>query len=346
MDAAERLNRVKDLLRFIACGSVDDGKSTLIGRLLRVDALTTCRSAAAIGAQRHTGAISIRAAGRRPAGGARAGHHHRRRLPLFLDAAAALHRRRHAGPRAVHAQHGDGRLDRRPRGHPGRRDQGPAAADAPAQRHRGADGHPPHRARRQQDGPGRLREDRFAAIVERLCDVRRGARPQGRHVPFPSRPCTATTSSAECGDAVVPRTDAAWPSRDRPRRAEPRTSRSACRAVDQPRRGLPRLSPARSLGGSVRPGDEVVVLPSACGRASTRIVTYEGDLDRATAGQAVTLTLDRRDRCRPRRRHRCCRRAAAVTDQFAAHIVWMGDAPMLPGRPYLLRSAPRRRRRR
>ncbi len=46
------------------------------------------------------------------------------------------------------------------------------------------------------------------------------------------------------------------------------------------------------LGGSVRPGDEVVVLPSGVRARVARIVTYEGDLDRAMAGQAVTLTLD------------------------------------------------------
>ena len=91
------------------------------------------------------------------------------------------------------------------------------------------------------------------------------------------------------------------------------------------------------LGGSVRPGDEVVVLPSGVRARVGRIVTYEGDLERAVAGQAVTLTLDpavdvgRGD---------CIGAAGApphVSDQFAAHIVWLGDEPMLPGRPYLLR---------
>ena len=57
----------------------------------------------------------FRPAGRRPRRRARAGHHHRRRLPLLLHREAQVHRRRHAGPRAVHPQHGHRRLDRRPR---------------------------------------------------------------------------------------------------------------------------------------------------------------------------------------------------------------------------------------
>ena len=55
-----------------------------------------------------------RAADRRPARRARAGHHDRRRLPLLRDAAAHVHHRRHPGPRPLHAQHGHGRVDRRP----------------------------------------------------------------------------------------------------------------------------------------------------------------------------------------------------------------------------------------
>ena len=72
-----------------------------------------------------------RAADRRPARRARAGHHDRRRVPLLRDAAAQVHHRRHAGPRAVHAQHGHRRVDRGPRHDPRRRAQGRARAVAP-----------------------------------------------------------------------------------------------------------------------------------------------------------------------------------------------------------------------
>jgi bifunctional enzyme CysN/CysC len=91
------------------------------------------------------------------------------------------------------------------------------------------------------------------------------------------------------------------------------------------------------LGGSVRPGDEIVVLPSGRRGHVDRIVTYEGDLACAAVGQAVTLTLaeaidvGRGDviAAADRRPH--------MTDQFASHLVWMHEAPMLPGRPYLMR---------
>ncbi|QIL20499.1 sulfate adenylyltransferase subunit CysN [Thermomonas sp. HDW16] len=95
------------------------------------------------------------------------------------------------------------------------------------------------------------------------------------------------------------------------------------------------------VGGQVAVGDEVAVLPS--GRRSTvaRIVTADGDLANASDGQAVTLTLaDEIDASRGDVI------AAAidppeVADQFAAHLLWMGDERLLPGRPYLLKIGAR-----
>ena len=95
------------------------------------------------------------------------------------------------------------------------------------------------------------------------------------------------------------------------------------------------------VGGRVRPGDRVRILPS--GRESTvaRVVTFDGDLEEAVAGQSVTITLtDEVDVSRGDVL------AAAidppgVADQFEAHIVWMGEEPMLPGRPYLLKLGAR-----
>ena len=84
----------RGLLRFLTCGSVDDGKSTLIGRLLYdsqlifedpLDRLDEGQPQA----RHHRRGHRPRAAGRRAGGRARAGHHHRRRLPLLPDAAAA-----------------------------------------------------------------------------------------------------------------------------------------------------------------------------------------------------------------------------------------------------------------
>ena len=87
------------VLRFITAGSVDDGKSTLIGRLLydspRDPRGPARRRRARLAAPRADGARPL-AAHRRPGGRARAGHHHRRRLPLLRHAAPQVHHRRHA----------------------------------------------------------------------------------------------------------------------------------------------------------------------------------------------------------------------------------------------------------
>ena len=94
-------------------------------------------------------------------------------------------------------------------------------------------------------------------------------------------------------------------------------------------------------GGSVKPGDAVVVARTGQTARVSRIVTMERDLLRADAGVAVTLTLDSEiDLSRgdvlshPELR-------PEVSDQIAAHLIWMGEEPLLPGRPYLLKSGTR-----
>jgi len=94
-------------------------------------------------------------------------------------------------------------------------------------------------------------------------------------------------------------------------------------------------------GGVVRPGDRVRVQPS--GRESTvaRIVTRDGDLPLAVAGQSVTLTLaDEIDISRGDMLSGADA-PAEVADQFACTLVWMADEPMLPGRPYLMKIGAR-----
>ena len=91
----------------------------------------------------------------------------------------------------------------------------------------------------------------------------------------------------------------------------------------------------RIVGGTVRAGDRVRVLPGGKESTVARIVTMDGDLDQAIAGQSITITLtDEIDISRgdvlagadilP-----------GVADQFEAHVVWMGEHEMLPERPYL-----------
>ena len=93
--------------------------------------------------------------------------------------------------------------------------------------------------------------------------------------------------------------------------------------------------------GSVRPGDRVRVQPS--GRESTvaRIVALEGDRPLAVAGESVTITLaDEVDISRGDLIS-AASAPAEVADQFESTIVWMADEPMLPGRPYLLKIGTR-----
>ncbi len=91
------------------------------------------------------------------------------------------------------------------------------------------------------------------------------------------------------------------------------------------------------VSGRVRAGDRVVVAKSGRESRVKRIVTMDGDLEEAAAGAAVTLTLadeidiSRGDvLCEPSSR-------PEVSDQFAAHVLWMVDDEMLPGRQYLLK---------
>ena len=88
--------------------------------------------------------------------------------------------------------------------------------------------------------------------------------------------------------------------------------------------------------GVVRPGDRVVVLPSGQTTQIARIVTIDKDLDSAAAGEAVTLTI--RDELDIGRGDVIASDSArpTVAEQFAAHIIWMSDQPMLPGRSYLV----------
>ena len=89
--------------------------------------------------------------------------------------------------------------------------------------------------------------------------------------------------------------------------------------------------------GKVRPGDAVRVLPSGKTSSVSRIVTLDGDLDKAVAGQSVTLTFADEIDCS---RGDVIVRAdapAEVADQFEATIVWMAEEEMLPGRPYWLK---------
>jgi bifunctional enzyme CysN/CysC len=91
------------------------------------------------------------------------------------------------------------------------------------------------------------------------------------------------------------------------------------------------------VGGSVKPGSLVRALPSGRCTRVTRITTFDGDLDEAVAGQSVTLVLE--DEIDVSRGDVLCADddPADIADQFEAHVMWMHDHEMLAGRSYLLK---------
>ncbi len=91
--------------------------------------------------------------------------------------------------------------------------------------------------------------------------------------------------------------------------------------------------------GRVCPGDEVRVLPSGKTSTVTRIVTLNGDLDAAVAGQSVTLCLADEIDCSRGDVIALASEPPQVSDQFEATLVWLDDAPMHVGRAYWLKLA-------
>jgi sulfate adenylyltransferase large subunit len=92
-------------------------------------------------------------------------------------------------------------------------------------------------------------------------------------------------------------------------------------------------------GGEVHPDMPVQVLPSGQWARVERIVTADGDLDRAVSGQAVTLTLAGEIDVSRGEVIAAIDAPASVTDRFCARLVWMSEEPLTPGKPYLLKLA-------
>jgi bifunctional enzyme CysN/CysC len=94
------------------------------------------------------------------------------------------------------------------------------------------------------------------------------------------------------------------------------------------------------VAGSARPGDEVVVADSGRTAKIARIVTADGDLDVATYGQAVTLTLDHEVDV-TRGDILAAGTPLQPADRFGVDMVWLGEEPLAHGRSYLLISGSR-----
>jgi bifunctional enzyme CysN/CysC len=93
--------------------------------------------------------------------------------------------------------------------------------------------------------------------------------------------------------------------------------------------------------GTLTPGDQVKVLPSGRESRIQRLVTMDGDLATAVAGQSIMVTLQ--DEIDASRGSVICSADAPieVADQFECQVLWMGDEEMLPGRAYLIKLGTR-----
>ncbi len=95
------------------------------------------------------------------------------------------------------------------------------------------------------------------------------------------------------------------------------------------------------VGGRIRKGEAIRVQPSGRTSQVSRIVTFDGDLDEAVAGQSITITLaDEIDVSRGDLIV-AANEPAEIADQFEATVVWMNEAPLLPGRSYLMKIGTR-----
>ncbi|GAB6408725.1 sulfate adenylyltransferase subunit CysN [Pseudomonas sp. MHK4] len=89
--------------------------------------------------------------------------------------------------------------------------------------------------------------------------------------------------------------------------------------------------------GMIRPGDRVRVLPAGQESRISRIVTLDGDLQQAVAGQSITLTLTDEVDCSRGDVLSTAEDPASVADQFQVSLIWMHEQAMLAGRPYLMK---------
>tara|TARA_R110002073_G_scaffold43462_1_gene120966 strand:+ start:5071 stop:6966 length:1896 start_codon:yes stop_codon:yes gene_type:complete len=91
------------------------------------------------------------------------------------------------------------------------------------------------------------------------------------------------------------------------------------------------------VSGSIKPGDAVIVAKSGTTAKVSRIVTADGDLDEAVTGDSITLVLNHEMDISRGDVLSAAEERPEVSDQFAAAILWMNQDDLLPGRSYLLK---------
>ena len=318
IDAYLAQHERKELLRFLTCGSVDDGKSTLIGRLLHDTQMIYEDQLAAVKQDserrgRRGRRDRPRAADRRPEGRARAGHHHRRRLPLLLDRAAQVHHRRHA--RATSSTRATWPPAPRRATWPSSSSTPATASCARRERHSFIASLLGIRhvvvAVNKMDLVG-YSEEVFEADQGGVHRLRRQARVHGSALHPDVGAEGRQRRRSEPTHAVVSGRDAAGLPGDGPHRVDRNLTdlRFPVQYVIRPNLDF-RGFAGTVASGVVRPGDEVMVLPS--GERSR--VEVDRDV-RRRAGRGVRadggdVTLDRRDRRQPRRHAGAARQPAA-----------------------------------
>ncbi|MDB4857972.1 sulfate adenylyltransferase subunit CysN [Alphaproteobacteria bacterium] len=89
--------------------------------------------------------------------------------------------------------------------------------------------------------------------------------------------------------------------------------------------------------GTIKVGEKVCILPSGKTSQVTRVVTYEGDLDQAEVGQSITLTLKDEVDCSRGQVITASAAPLEVADQFETTLIWMDENALIPGRSYYLK---------
>lgn len=90
--------------------------------------------------------------------------------------------------------------------------------------------------------------------------------------------------------------------------------------------------------GAIRAGDPVVLLPGARTSQVKMISNEEGELDEAVAGQSVTITLEDEIKIVSGDVLAGMEHRPEFTDQFQAHVIWLDNYPLMPGRPYWIKT--------
>ncbi|GMN02327.1 sulfate adenylyltransferase subunit CysN [Erythrobacter sp. MTPC3] len=90
-------------------------------------------------------------------------------------------------------------------------------------------------------------------------------------------------------------------------------------------------------GGTIRPGDAVRIVPAGKTSKIRSITTFDGDLEEAVAGQSVTLTLEDEVDCSRGDVIAAADNPPEASDQFSAKLVWMDEEALKPGRGYWLK---------